>query len=869
MGYLAVVIVGILALPVHSTEDDVVMEEFSTQAIPGDMAQGFDRDIEELLEEDVSSDNDERVDTQPEHVDVEDTGAKKLASLEKEWKAKEKLAHTTFLQTAQAKKTQLNKDLHAEKEMKKNIFQQYSSQLQTSATKVTKAEAKKAEPKKSGKTLAKEAETAAAKAQLDTKTKQLAAKEASNAALKRRVQDEKTKRHLQLAKQKAQVKKSAAKKIAHTKAKYLKKADNAIKKLKKEHSQEVKLVKQVIKQHTKSATEHLKYKDMKSRNKKTEQKLLQVKKELSKVKQAAGVEKQLRKKAVGVAKKLGKKIKVLAKFGKKAAEYSKQKSVQAAKANMDAKDQMRLMRAQSVKQKEVIAHFNATVFMLRQQIQEHKAKNAAQRAGTVRLQAKHIKLHNVVSKLRVQLNETILEKIAITKQMRKLKALAKTYKQKNIQRKKEEKQTLEAMKKAEEVQKALAGARKQVAQYKHVNTLQRMELESAAEQEIKAANITKGAAQHAEAMEQQALQERHWYQKVMKKAKRQLSTLHTEKITMKVKFNKILAKVKKSLDNEHQLRLTAEAQRSNATEWAHKSLQEKRAATEQKLRTKHIADKISEERDRLSARTKACTDMIAVEREATTQAKKAAEDLQMADMKKITDLKSRYDKILKEEHDKSVKAQTIAATVSSRSQALKDAIEKEKDILHKEQEKARAQQLKWSAALKAFKKERAAHIKDKSSSEAATSAELQKAQLEIQKAQEIASDKDSLIAQLKDEVTKQAKKFADAAEGWKRVKTSLQLRTKDAEENAEQANEALAKFTRHTQKDAAAAAAESAVDEAAKEDEMPMDHDMEELQLSDNAELEDTLSSMEQDDGTDDNDFLAKYKKAPKAKTHD
>merc|ERR1711907_297567 len=107
-------------------------------------------------------------------------------------------------------------------------------------------------------------------------------------------------------------------------------------------------------------------------------------------------------------------------------------------------------------------------------------------------------------------------------------------------------------------------------------------------------------------------------------------------------------------------------------------------------------------------------------------------------------------------------------------------IEKEKDILHKEQEKARAQQMKWSAALQAFKKERAAHIKDKSSAEAATSAELRKAQLEIQKAQEIASDKDSLIAQLKDEVKKQAKKFAEAAQGWKRVKMSMQLRTKEA-----------------------------------------------------------------------------------------
>merc|ERR1711871_373117 len=214
-------------------------------------------------------------------------------------------------------------------------------------------------------------------------------------------------------------------------------------------------------------------------------------------------------------------------------------------------DRMRLMTAQSVKQKEVIAHFNATVFMLRQQIQEHKAKNAAQRAGAVRLQAKQIKLQNEVSKLSAQLNETILEKIAVVKQLRKHKALAKAYRQKNVQRKKEEKQTLKAMKKAEEVQKALVEARKQGAQYKHVNTLQRMELESAAEQEIKAANITKGAAQHAEAMEQQALQERHWYKKVMKKAKRQLAKLHTEKMTMKVKFDKILDKAKKSLVNEH------------------------------------------------------------------------------------------------------------------------------------------------------------------------------------------------------------------------------------------------------------------------------------------------------------------------------
>lgn len=220
--------------------------------------------------------------------------------------------------------------------------------------------------------------------------------------------------------------------------------------------------------------------------------------------------------------------------------------------------------------------------------------------------------------------------------------------------------------------------------------------------------------------------------------------------------------------------------------------------------------------------------MIVVEQEATEEAKKAGQDLQMANEKKLAEMKTQYDGLLKKEHDQSVKAQAIASTVTSRSDALKAAIAQERAVLKNEQVKASDEHDKWTAALAAFKQERTSHLESSAASDMSQQAMYQKAQLEIQKAKAMAADKDTLLNQLQAQLKQQATTFTQSSTDWKRVKASLMLRVKQSEEGAAAANEKVAEMTAHTQEDSAASAAENAVASAlqktqADAQQMPLD----------------------------------------------
>lgn len=305
---------------------------------------------------------------------------------------------------------------------------------------------------------------------------------------------------------------------------------------------------------------------------------------------------------------------------------------------------------------------------------------------------------------------------------------------------------------------------------------------------------------------------------------------------------------------------------------------------------KATADKVAADRDRLAQRDKAATQMIAVEQEATTEAKRAAEDLQVANEKKLAEMKQQYDELLKVEHQKSEKAQAIADVVSKRQGSLKDAIASEKEVLQEEQQKAKDAQDKWEKALATFKKERKARLDSASASQESAAAQAQEAQLQINKATQLASAKDELLGQLKDQMKSQQAKFAQASEDWDRVKQTLMLRVKNAEQDAALANKKLADLTGNVQEDATAAAANNAVNDAISKsgEKMAVDVDhsdseadeqwaptsiaLEQLSVAEEEdtepksfgeELADSLPMLD-DDGLDEDDLLMQMKKQHK-----
>merc|ERR1719426_155650 len=90
----------------------------------------------------------------------------------------------------------------------------------------------------------------------------------------------------------------------------------------------------------------------------------------------------------------------------------------------------------------------------------------------------------------------------------------------------------------------------------------------------------------------------------------------------------------------------------------------------------------------------------------------------------------------------------------------------------------------------------------------------QKAQFAIQRATQLAKDKDTLLGQLKDQLKTQASKFAGASKDWAKVKRALQLRVRTAEEAASDANAKLAELAKRQEDDSAADTAETAVERA-------------------------------------------------------
>lgn len=250
-------------------------------------------------------------------------------------------------------------------------------------------------------------------------------------------------------------------------------------------------------------------------------------------------------------------------------------------------------------------------------------------------------------------------------------------------------------------------------------------------------------------------------------------------------------------------------------------------------------------------------------------------------------MKQQYDELLKAEHQKSERAQAIADVVSKRQGSLKDAIASEKEVLQEEQKKAKDAQDKWEKALETFKKERKARLDSASASQESVAAQAQEAQLQINKATQLASAKDELLGQLKDQMSSQQQKFAKASEDWDRVKQTMMLRVKNAEQDAALANKKLADLTGNVQEDATAAAANSAVDDAisksgekmavdvdhsdmseADEEWTPTSMALDQLSMVDDEdtepksfgeELADSLPMLD-DDGLDEDDLLMKLK---------
>lgn len=381
-----------------------------------------------------------------------------------------------------------------------------------------------------------------------------------------------------------------------------------------------------------------------------------------------------------------------------------------------------------------------------------------------------------------------------------------------------------------EIQKSLTVAESEVNHYQKENALQRVALAKAATQETIAANVTRQAAEHAQLIEQQALNERGLYQKVMKRAKAEAEKQRAAAQGAQQKAGVLLQKAKQQLQTEHSLRIKAETEAASGLKQAALARDARDTMHKTMLQIKATADKIAADRDQLSKRSLAATQMIAVEQQATQEAKSAAQDMQKACTQKLSDIEKKYNALLKTEAVKSAKAEATAKIVTDRSDAVKKAIANEKAILIEEQEKAKAERAKWKTAMDNFQKEREAHTMAKGAVDASKLAMVQKAQMQLEKATELAKDKDALLAQLKEQLQTQAAKFEQASQDWHKVKLSLEARVKAAEESAAEANSKFATYTQGSN-----GALESAVD-----GQMPVDTKQpEEALIEEESEFED------------------------------
>lgn len=381
-------------------------------------------------------------------------------------------------------------------------------------------------------------------------------------------------------------------------------------------------------------------------------------------------------------------------------------------------------------------------------------------------------------------------------------------------RKAQERKALKLVAKIGDMQKSIELANAEKERVSNLNTNMRTALAGAAMKEEMAANVTKQAAAHAEAIERQALTERSMYKTVIQKAKTQVEIEHKARLDLVKKSAGLLQKSKVALIQEHKLRKAAQETSDEKTAAAKKAADDLAEEHKKFVDMKGTADALAAERNTLTQRIQASTQMIAVSQEAVADTKKAAQNMELANTKKLTGLKSKYDKLLKDEHDKSVKAQAVAETVTSRTQTLKSAIDQEKQILQEEQDKARKKQAKWQAALEAFKQERAAHTTETGAVEQSSQAMVTKAKGQLQKATQLAAAKDQLLSELKTQLKQQADKFANAASDWSKVKHQLQSRTETAEDKAAKAYSKLARVARHSDYDSGAAVAETAVNNA-------------------------------------------------------
>jgi hypothetical protein len=774
LGNIAVFAVVALVL-LANAESEVAMEDSAFTGWQDDS-----RDMEVLVQED--SDDSQQL--------------ARVEALEVAWKSKEQHVQNALSETTAAKKAQLKKHMAQELTAKNAV------QLQMDAE---ESDLLEADPK---------AEVKKANSQLASKSKELGKAKKQIETLKSEVKDQKAKAKLDLKKADAEAKKKLITTVADTKTKLRKEVDGSNMKLLKEQKREKKMMQQVIKNRTEKEAEKVKLADQKARkaaHKGGEQKAVQ---SAGKWKAEAQKEKMLRKKAVQVAKQLGQKIKTLATFSKQSAGFAKQQAAKAEKATTDAKDQVNLMNAQKVKAKQQVAEIQAEEAMFKQKLQQAAANVAQSEAKAVHQKAAKEQLVTLLSTTRAQLNQTLLDRDALQAQSEKRKLAERRAAAEAAKRKAEEKKALKLVSKIGDMQKSIQLATDEKQRVQNLNANMREALAAAALKEEMAANVTKQAAEHAEAIERQALTERAMYKKTMAKSKTQVEIEHQARLDLVKKSSALLEKSKNALIQEHRLRKAAQQTADEKTAAAKKAEDDLNDEHKQRLATKATADSLAEERDRLTQRVQAATQMIAVSQEGTTDAKQAAQDMELANSKKLTTLKSKYDQLLKDEHDKAEKAQAVAETVTSRTTTLKQAIDQEKKILQDEQDKARKKQAKWTAALAAFKQERVAHTAEAGAVDQSSKMLVNKAKEQLKKATDLASAKDELLAQLKQQLKTQADKFASAAADWAQVKHKLQQRTKVAEDKASQAYAKLAQMAQHSQYDGQAAVAENAVNKA-------------------------------------------------------
>lgn len=702
----------------------------------------------------------------------------KLEGLEKAWKAKEAGSSKSFRVSTSARKAQLREHMHQERAAKLSV------QLQTQVS------ADEGDDKGDND------EIPARGAVDEDKARKLAEAQETITHLQQKLKDTELKADLTKKKVKVESKQDADKISAETKLKYRKKLDAASKQLIEDHKREAAMVKQVVKDRTKAEATAVKLQDMAKRKDMHKDDYEQTVQENKALQSKLEQEKALRGKAVNTVMQLAKKVKTLGQFGKQSADLAKSQALKAEKATADAQEQVSLVKADKLKAKEETARVKAEKRMEEQKLQELKAQLTALQAETIHEKTRRHQTELSLAGTQARLNQTLLEEDALKGEVLKHKLAEKVVAKEAAKRKEEEKKALLALEKVDVIKKALTVAQTQVQRYRKENKLQRVELGVAAETQMEAANVTQSVARDAENIEQAALTERASFDHIVKAAKTQLSKEHGLRMGDKKKTDTLLEKAKVQLVQEHKLRVSAQDEVKTSQGAAAAAAAQAKKDHQDMLAIKATADKITADRERLIQRTKAATQMIAVQQEATSEAKKAAVMLQQADAKKMADLTSQYDQKLAAEHAKSVQAQSIATTITTRTGALQEAIAHQKEILKEEQTKALNERQQWHKAMDAFKTERSAHQQAKGAMDASSRAMAQKAQLAIQRATQLAKDKDMLINQLKTQVEKQAGQFSTASSDWAKVKKNLMMRVQAAEEEASDANAKIAELTK-------------------------------------------------------------------------